>query len=467
MSGNEYIEILGDSISKGEIPPYLYCYPPRSSYRELKSPLTWDEIWEEDKKNSLTDELNLYIHVPFCRYKCGYCNLYTVVSRDQDLYDAYIDAVVKQLFRYEKVLQSRTLRTVYFGGGTPTLLSRQNFLSLFTALSTIYPNWRNSSYEVCLEATPDSIADDPDFLNFLIDNGVTRVNMGVQSLDSSELKQAGRGNANVETIVKAFEIVNKSPLPNLSVDLINGFAGQTDELWKSSVDALISFAPQTISTYFLTVRPDALFAQTGAYSYHRDPALYNRYDYARKTILSAGYIPETNIRYKQQGRGGYIQKCLQFHGVPYLGIGAGARTYTNTVDYLLNTDTQPSLDKVKKYISDIDNGIETVSVGFEYNDEERIRKRLVLDLFDLDLQQLEPYNWESHKDLFTPILDAAEHHGLLQRVGATRLQLTPKGYKYRDNLSWLFCSPKVVDADHEFYQGLHASCVEKSKAKDN
>lgn len=446
---------LKDYIAAGSIPPFVYCYPTRSAYRPIDSKWTVEKIFDEDFLHSPTRDLNLYIHVPFCRYKCGFCNLYTVICKDEDIYDAYTRALCTQLKQHEAVINSRRLRTVYIGGGTPSLLSLKHFAQIFSTLSEIYPNWRNTVEEVAVEATPDSIVNEPDKLSGLIALGLTRVNMGVQSLRHEELREAGRVIANEGVIHKAFEIIKGTDLANLSTDLIMGFAGQTDQSWQESVNELVALGPETISTYFLTIRPDAWFASTSRYQYMRDDTLYGRYDYARDVIESAGYVQESNVRYKKPGRGGYQQKVLQFHGVPVLGLGAGARTYTNTVDYIVGGSANPSMSEVSSYMEAVKDNSARPLAGFVYDDRERIRKRLALDLFDLDLRELELYGYSHHSSEFEPVLQEAEDLGLLRRLPSNRVQLTREGYKYRDIISWSLYSVNVVDLDREFYQNLH------------
>lgn len=446
---------LERAIDGGAIPPFVYCYPPRSSYRQLASSRSMEAIWREDLEHSLTRELNLYLHVPFCRYKCGFCNLYTVTSTDEELYDAYVDALCRELYRHAPIIQERSLRTVYIGGGTPSLLSPRHFDQLFDALDDIYPNWRPVVDEVCIEATPDSIVQSPSTISDLIGRGLTRVNMGVQSLEADELKEAGRTKADREAIIAAASIVKDLRLPNLSTDLIMGFAGQTDESWVRSVERLIQIDPETISTYFLTVRPDAWFSRTGHYKYQRSPDLYHRYDLARERIEAAGFVQESNVRYKKMGLGGYRQKVLQFRGVPVMGIGVGARTYTNTVDYIFGGSSHPSANEVHDYIRQARDGGVRITAGFVYDDVERIRKRFALDLFDLDIGALERYEYSEHESHFARLLAACVELGLGHWVGPRRFQLTSRGYKYRDVISWMCFSEVVLERDKEFYGGLH------------
>ncbi len=447
---------LARHIKQGVIPPFNYAYPSRSTYRPLNGSWNIRDIWAEDLKRHSVPELNLYLHVPFCRYKCGFCNLYTVISEDMDVYDAYTAALCTQIRDHTEIIQSRRLRTIYIGGGTPSLLAPRHFEQIFATLDEVYPNWRSTVEEVAIEATPDSIVKEPGTLRDLMSMGLTRANIGIQSLVPSEIREAGRGQANEQVIRRAIEITREEGLPNLSTDLIMGFAGQSPESWKHSVDELAALAPETISTYFLTVRPDAWFSKTGAYQYMMSPDLYERYDYANAVFKEAGYIQESNVRYKKLGRGGYQQKVLTFHGVPLLGLGAGARSYSSAVDYMVGS-VKPSLTEVGDYISKARNHELTPVTGFVLDDEEIIRKRLVLDTFDLDLKELDRFGYQEKAHLFEPVLEAAQDVGLLRRLPTDRIQLTPAGFKYRDVLSWMFFSDHVIALDREYYAGLHKS----------
>ncbi|MEU6173729.1 radical SAM protein [Streptantibioticus parmotrematis] len=460
---NNVRDELAGYLAEGVIPPFNYAYPSRSAYRPLPDSLSADDIWARDLTHHTVPELNLYLHVPFCRYKCGFCNLYTVISEDADVYDAYMDALCTQIRDHTEVIQSRRLRTVYIGGGTPSLLGPRHFEQLFATLDEVYPNWRSTVEEVAIEATPDSIVNEPATLRGLIAMGLTRANIGIQSLVPQEIRAAGRGQANERVIREAVAIVRDLELPNLSTDLIMGFAGQTDASWRHSVDELALLAPETISTYFLTVRPDAWFSRTGKYQYMWDPGLYERYDYANERFKQAGYVQESNVRYKRLGRGGYQQKVLTFHGVPLLGLGAGARSYSSTVDYMVGA-VKPSMAEVGDYIRSAREHTLTPRTGFVLTDEERMRKRLVLDLFDLDLRELDRFGYRESAHLFEPVLGAAEELGLLRRLPTDRVQLTPDGFKYRDILSWMLFSPEVIERDRAYYEGLHHGNARARKA---
>lgn len=443
---------LRQHIDAGAIPPFVYSYPPRSAYRRLQRPRRASDIWLEERDRTPGNDLNLYLHMPFCRYKCGFCNLYTITSDSGSLHDRYVHAVCGEIRSYATVVRQRRLRTIYFGGGTPTLLKAAHFDQILTTLADLGADL-STVEEFCTEASPDSVAgaQGEDLLHALTALGLNRVNLGIESMDGLELKHAGRSAADISAVHSAVASVRVAGVRNLSVDLIMGFAGQSDSSWRSSVLGVLELAPETISTYFLTIRPDAWFSRIGRYGYDRDPLLYTRYDFAREQITGAGYRQESNVRYRTE-HGGYVQKMLQFAGVPVLGVGLGARTYTNTVDYLRNVPLHPTSVAMRRYLSE-DAEDRLVDHGFLYDDEERIRKRLVLDLMELDTTSLLAPASERVRRECETVIDAALRLGLAERTGDT-VFLTPTGIKYRDILSWQFFSDLVRERDAEFYEAL-------------
>ncbi|MBI2033270.1 MAG: radical SAM protein [Candidatus Levybacteria bacterium] len=446
---------LREAIANGNIPPFVYTYPPRSAYRKLPEGVTIDDIWDKDRTTSPNDETSLYLHFPFCKYKCGFCNLYTVANANEDMRDAYVDTLADQIRQSEPILEGRKLATIYIGGGTPMLMSRGNFDQIVGAITEVAPDWRDTVGEFCMEASPDSIvnAPDKDIVKYLVDQGLTRTNLGLQSTEDAELLHMGRP-ITAKTGWEAIATLKKAGLQNLSTDLIMGFEDQTEESWIKSVKDLLAHDPETISTYFLTVRPDNRFGRTGRYTFYRDPKLYRWYDRARELIIGEGYEQESNVRYIKPGQGGYEQKVKQFHGVPILGLGAGARSYTNTADYIIGGDSKPSLRQIHEYMRSVKDGNVAIKAGYVYDDEERIRKRFALDLFQIDLAELDRYNIEAHLPKFQPLLDVLVEEGLVEREGETKYKMTPSGNKYRDIISWMFFSPTVIQRDIEFYQTL-------------
>ena len=455
---------LAQMVEDDTIPPFVYTYPPRSAYVPVERPATTEHVWASPEAGS-SDDLNVYIHVPFCDYRCGFCNLYTLVEHDDVRKDAYVQALRSQLEMHRRALESRRVATVFVGGGTPTTLGAERLKALFAWFDLATPSWRSEVEEVCVEATPDSLRGSVGraLLDILVSSGVTRINMGVQSLDDAELDHAGRGQASVAVVEEAFVNMRDARVANISTDLIIGFEGQTAESWIGSVRRLLELSPDTISTYFLSVRPDAPFARQG-YRYHREKLLWRRYDEARELIRSRGFVQESNVRYKIAGRGGYRQKVLQFRGVPTLGVGAGSRSYTDSFDYLIGGGYPSAKSQIDEYVRSVESGTLNMTAGFRFTPDERVRKRLALDA-TCPQAALEPLGFEPDASYVRAIEDAVSL-GLLRRH-ASRLSYTEQGVRHRDAISWAMASPLVLKRSRAFYSDLHASQVVLRRSKSS
>lgn len=449
------LDIL-EAIKNREIPPYPYAYPLRSTHRALENDMAEYDIWEREKEYC-NDIINLYIHFPFCKYKCGFCNLYSIANNGVELQNAYIDALCKQITNYKSIIGERKIKTIFFGGGTPMLISNENFLKIISTLTDVSTNWRNDVEEFCIEASPDSILESNKTgkLKLLIENGIDRINLGIQSFHRNDIKTIGR-NYEDNVNYKAINILKEYNLKNISTDLIAGFNGQTKEVWIDSIDRMTKLRPQTISIYCLRVRPDSKFGREGSHDYKSDSSYYDWYEDAREIILTNGYEQETNVRFKIPGRGGYIQQYYQFNCKPILGIGAGARSYTSVADYIIGGSSTPHESQIHDYIKNINNNKLKITAAYLLDDEERARRKLTLNLYKFDLgafnkQYGERFNW-IFVEKFKLLLD----NGLLQGTDGI-YSLTKEGYKYRDIISWSFFSKKVCDLDNEFYEKIKRS----------
>lgn len=462
MAGESIVQpmlsALESDIVEGRLPPFVCTYPPRSAYVSGEAPADISDLWRQDRRIS-GDDINIYVHVPFCSYKCGFCNLYTVICTNNVQHDRYVRALRAQIRLHREIIESRRVRTLYIGGGTPTLLPALMLGEIFAELDIANSDWRHTVEEVAIEASPDSLSgtSGEQYVRDLAALGINRVNVGVQSLQPRELKDAGRARAGTDQISQALHAVRLAGIRNLSTDLIIGFSGQKEEDWDSSVNSLLEYRPDTISTYFLTIRPDAWFSRTGRYGAERDQALWGRYDRARSRFLKMGYVQDSNVRFKLPGTGGYVQKSLQFSGVPVLGIGAGSRSYNNTNDYLIGGGANPSVKQVEDYMTAVESGSLAATSGFRFDPEERLRKRFALGLMDLKLTELDPQDRASHLQGLEPILEAARRLGLVEFPGPEHVRLTPLGLRHKDVLSWAFFSDLVRKRDAAFFAGLAGS----------
>ena len=196
----------------------------------------------------MSKPLGLYIHVPFCKQKCVYCDFYSLPRREEDM-DAYAAALRAQLF--ETDFSGYEADTVYFGGGTPSYLGPRRLTALLEAASaacSIAPG-----AEITLEANPDS-AGDPDALSALRQAGFNRVSLGMQSADDGELRAIGRVHTMAQVRASA-DAVRRAGFDNLSLDLIYGLPGQSLPRWRENLSAAAALCPEHLSCYGLKAEP--------------------------------------------------------------------------------------------------------------------------------------------------------------------------------------------------------------------
>ena len=439
-------------IDLNVIPPYVYTYPPRSTYRELSHKYSTKDIWELNEQVYSGEELNLYIHFPFCAYKCGYCNMYTITSTDKNVYSLYSTAICSQLLIHRDLISRKKIKTVFLGGGTPTLLSIQDFIKIFKCLDEINLNWRETTKEFCIEASPDSIVKNPELVSELIAHGIDRINLGVQSLNNFELHNMGRGKANHHVVEKAIEQIKKLQLPNFSTDLIIGFSEQSDKSFVDSLKVLIDYNPETISTYFLTLRSDSFFSTKEDYKNRNNASLYSKYDIGTNYLLEKGYSYSSHNRFKKSNKGGYLQQELQFQGIPVLGIGLGSRSYNYFADYLIMNDGKIKKEQLKRFLEIKENELVYPYSYFIHSEEELIRRKFALGIFNMDITEF--INFESYKYswIYKDIIEACDKLNLIDiDCNSKIISLTRKGAKYRDIISWSFFSEEVKKLDQHYH----------------
>ncbi len=174
---------LRQAIAGAELATYVYSYPSKRAYRHLEPAPTVADVWAGGP-----DALNLYLHVPFCSYRCAFCTLFLTTSHSEDLVERYVDAAVRQARMYAELLGDRVVVSLYVGGGTPTTLSPAQFTRLLGAIRDAFPSVLPGA-ECSVEGSPDTMT--PEVLACLRDLGVNRVSMGLQTLDPTSCAGSG------------------------------------------------------------------------------------------------------------------------------------------------------------------------------------------------------------------------------------------------------------------------------------
>ncbi len=265
--------------------------------------------------------LGLYIHIPFCRAKCIYCDFYSL-PRAEGQMDAYVSALTAQLAAWRERAADYTVDTVYFGGGTPSYLGPDRLCRL---LDTVFQNYRVApGAEITLEANPDS-AQDVSALRRLREAGFTRLSLGMQSADDAELRRIGRVHTHVQT-VRAVENARAAGFDNLSLDLIYGLPEQNLERWAANLDAALALAPEHLSCYGLKVEEGTpLFARRERFTLPDDDAQADMYLYTVDALARRGYGQYEISNFCRPGRASR-HNSRYWTLTEYLGFGPGAHS---------------------------------------------------------------------------------------------------------------------------------------------
>lgn len=428
---------VGDAIRNDIQGDYIYMYPPRQAYRPMNSNQMADAI-EESLGVTSDEPLNLYVHFPFCRQICKFCNLYSVVTDgDDDFYRLYVSAVIKEMSFWASRTQGRKIDTIYLGGGTPSLLAIDQLDAVLAAVESHWKTSRQEVSEVALEVAPDTV--DGKRMRDLHSIGINRINIGLQSTHDNELRDIGRTHG-FEVAKKTIEDSLSIGFSNVCVDLIYGLPNQTLDDWFLNVSEVIRMGPATICAYPLTVRPKTGFGRRCVSP--DGSAQYAKYDLALFELEAAGYKQETHVRYIRDSSGGYRQKSNHWMGQDILGIGAGARGYLRTVDYRNRYSVLRRRDALTRYLADVDVLGIAFDSGMRLSVDEQARRMLILGLQALNIGQFEARfgapRAAAYRQELLELLDLR-----LVEIDEGIIRLTASGQKYRDVAVLKFFSSSV------------------------
>jgi len=361
--------------------------------------------------------LGLYIHIPFCKSKCAYCDFYSLPHAEERMND-YEKALCAHLTETAPRADRHTVDTVYFGGGTPTLLGAAR---LGRILSTIQKKYHMAKgAEITLEANPDSAGDWKE-LRALRRAGFNRISLGMQSASDEELRELGRVHT-FEQVRKAVEAVRRAKIKNLSLDLIYGLPHQTGEQWAKNLAAAVELQPEHLSCYGLKVEEGTpLFDRKETAGLPDDEAQADMYLHTVAFLKEHGYLQYEISNFAKPGFASrHNMKYWTLH--EYAGFGPGAHSDFGGVRYayvrdldayikgvleevpmLSESESIPPLDRDTEYLM---LGLRTVRGIGQKEFEQRFRRRF---------------------DCFLPFLQECAAAGYAV-AEADRWHLTPEGF---------------------------------------
>jgi oxygen-independent coproporphyrinogen III oxidase len=362
-----------------------------------------------------------YIHVPFCKYRCGYCDFAIAADRD-DLVGAYLDAIVTEL---SWLGEPREVDTLYFGGGTPSHLEAESLATLCDRVLRWHPLAAGNEWTV--EANPESLT--ADRVQILAEHGVTRLSLGVQSLDDAKLRSLERNHSRAD-VLRSMEYARQAGM-QVSIDLMFAAPGETLALWRSDLAAAIALGPDHISTYGLTWEPGA------AFTVRRDKGLLRpldeelertMYGEAIDRLNAAGFEHYEVSNFAIPGRRSRHNE-IYWAGKEYFAAGPGAARYVGGVRSTNHRSTTTYLKRIQAGESAI------------FEQEELTAEGRAHELLVLGLRRLEGVDRESFAastefaldDLAGPTIAKFVELGLLSDDGS-RVKLTREGLFVSDAL---------------------------------
>ena len=283
-------------------------------------------------------QLGVYVQVPFCQTKCTYCNFHTGVF-SKELYAPYVRAVCREIAEFLRLLGENgivdvpeaAVDTVYFGGGTPSLLEPADLAQIITAIRAWFPS---QFEEVTLEADPETISSQK--ADAWREAGFNRISMGVQSFDNAELRAAGRMHRRAD-VFQATKILRAAGFGNLSFDLIAGLPHQTDRSWVDSVEQLLQLRPEHVSIYMMEIDEGSRLglevlqsgARYSAKALPSDDSMANYYEHGCRQLAAAGY---GHYEISNWGLPGLESRhnLKYWRREPYFGFGAGAHSFNGS-----------------------------------------------------------------------------------------------------------------------------------------
>lgn len=430
---------------------YVYAYPHKTAYRPLADRPALSALWADERK----DALSLYLHIPFCEVRCGFCNLFTRIGAPDELTTRYLDALDRQAAAVADALHTGAVSgtdpvrfaAAAFGGGTPTFLTAGELERLCDIAE--------KRMGADLRAVPLSVETSPstataDRLSVLADRGATRVSIGVQSFVEEEAKAAVRPQRRSD-VEAALGRIRDARIPVLNIDLIYGIDGQTPRSWRMSLDAALAWRPEELYLYPLYARPlTPLGRRAHPSETDWDTQRLELYRQGRDQLLAQGYEQVSMRMFRLPGapREGADDHACQTDGM--IGLGCGARSYTSDLHY--SFDYAVGMREIRTIIDayTTTEDFSRAEVGRAVDSDEARRRHLLQSLLQSAGMAVAGYRerfGSGPDDDFPTELNRFAGLGWLDAdAGPGLLRLSPEGLAHSDALGPALLSPAVRSA---------------------
>jgi len=365
----------------------------------------------------------IYIHIPFCKKLCSYCDFYHIITQSENRY--FLDALIKEAAVRREYIGNEIVSTIYIGGGTPSVLNPGEIMAILENIRKIFS--LHEECEITIEANPDDI--DNEYLSALKDSGISRISLGIQSWRDSDLKFLNRRHNALQAAEALTQTINAG-FGNVTIDLIYGIPGMKLSDWSSNIDISLSYDINHLSAYHLTYESGTVLNKM------KEKGLLTEIDEEESTAQFNILIDKTQtagfVQYEISnfGKPGYfsIHNTNYWKQVNYLGLGPSAHSFNGY-------SRQWNIRDVKKYIKAVNSG--TVFFEKEELDKKtRFNEYIMTSLrtmWGIDLDYVENIFDKEGYDYIVNIAGKLIDYGMLKQENKT-LILTNQGKMISDNI---------------------------------
>ncbi|MFD2034161.1 radical SAM family heme chaperone HemW [Belliella marina] len=366
----------------------------------------------------------IYIHIPFCKQACHYCDFHfsTNLSMAEDM----VDMICREIeLRKDYLSTNPTIKTIYFGGGTPSMLSASQLEKI---LSTIYKNYPIALEELTIETNPDDLKKEK--LDNLKTLGFDRLSIGIQSFDANILKYYNRAH-NAEESLRAIDASKDAGFEKLSIDLIYGFPHEDHSIWERDLSIAVSQDPGHISSYCLTVEPHTAlgnWANKGRFKPATEDFSAEQFEMLQDTMEKADYIQYEISNFGKTGQFA-LHNTNYWKSVPYLGIGPSAHSFDGT-------ERGSNVANNAVYIKNLSKGLHSFTTD-PMSREDLINEYILTSLrtiWGADIDELNKGTKEDFLTLKASLLKQLENEKLIEIKG-NHLHLSKKGKLLADSIA--------------------------------
>lgn len=396
-----------------------------------------------DQRPAPDDQIGLYIHIPFCSAKCGYCDFNSYAGNDH-LIPSYTKTLLKDAALWREAVGARTVATVFFGGGTPSLTPLDEMALLMGGLRATFSIAPDA--EVSLEANPGSLS--VEYLRGLREIGFNRLSIGVQSFDDEELVSLDRIH-NGDEAVSAYNAAREAGFDNINLDLIYGLPGQPLDRWQSNLDQALALGPEHLSLYALTVEEGTPLARDVARGRTPapDPDLQaDCYEWTQDRLARGGYEHYEISNWARSGRR-CAHNLIYWNHREYLGLGAGAHSYLDGKRFGMALLPNRYAELVDESAASGDGRMRHIATAEDVAPALALADALILGLRLIDGVEVREFSRRygaSPDDAYGEILQEFESYGIVERT-PTHLRLTKRGLLLSNELFQRLL-PETVEA---------------------